>query len=78
MTLVLVARMFLVKERFAHHDIDSLLSCNDLVQILKRKLPSKIETDKNLVMTIQNRYRWRQNAMASAYRKQAAALAASS
>lgn len=78
MALVMVALMFLAKERLAHRDTDSLLSCNDLVQILKHKLPSKIETDEDLVMTIQNRHRRRQNAMASAYRKQAATLAASS
>ena len=78
MALVMVALMFLAKERLAHRDTDRLLSCNDLVQILKHKLPSKIETDEDLVMTIQNRHRRRQNAMASAYRKQAATLAASS
>ena len=78
MALVMVALMFLAKERLAHRDTDSLLSCNDLVQILKHKLPSKIETDEDLVTTIQNRHRRRRDAMKFAYQKQAATLAASS
>lgn len=78
MALVMVALMFLAKERQANRDTDRLLSCNDLVQILKHKLPSKIETDEDLVSTIQNRHRRRQDAMDSAYRKQAATLDASS
>ncbi len=78
MALVMVALMFLAKERLAHRNTDSLLSCNDLVQILKHKLPSKIETDEDLVMTIQNRHRRRRDSMKFAYQKQAATLAASS
>ncbi len=78
MALVMVALMFLTKERLAHRNTDSLLSCNDLVQILKHKLPSKIENDEDLVMTIQNRHRRRRDAMKFAYQKQAATLAASS
>lgn len=77
MALVMIALMFLAKERLAHRDTDSLLSCNDLVQILRHKLPAKIETDADLVTTIQNRHRRRRDAMESAYRKQAATLAAS-
>jgi SRSO17 transposase len=78
MALVMVALMFLAKERLANRDTDRLLSCNDLVQIMKHKLPSKIETDADLVVTIQNRHRRRQDAMNSAYRIQALTLAASS
>lgn len=45
MALVMIALMFLSKERLAHRDTVSLLSCNDLVQILRHKLPAKIETE---------------------------------
>jgi hypothetical protein len=78
MALLMVALMFLAKERLAHRETDSLLSCNDLVQILRHKLPNKIVTDADLVSTIQNRHRRRQDAMDSAYRIQAATLDASS
>ena len=37
MALVMIALMFLNKERIVHQDTDSLLSCNDLVQILRHK-----------------------------------------
>ena len=47
----MVALMFL-----ANRETDRLLSCNDLMQILKHKLPSKIKTDEDLVSTIQNRH----------------------
>ena len=78
MALVMVALMFLAMERLANRDTDRLLSCNDLVQIMKHKLPSKIKTDEDLVFTIQNRHRRRQDAMDSAYRIQAVTLTASS
>lgn len=78
MALVMVALIFLTTERLANRNTDRLLSCNDLVRILKHKLPSTIETDEDLVTTIQNRHRRRQDAMNSAYRKQAATLALSS
>ncbi len=76
MALVMVALMFLAKERMAHRETDRLLSCNDLVQILRHKLPSKIESDADLVLTIQNRHRRRQDAMDSAYRRLEASLEA--
>jgi SRSO17 transposase len=72
--LVMVALMFLDKERLAHRDTTDLLSCNDLVEIMRHKLPSKIETDDDLVAMIKNRHRRRQVAMDHAYRKQALML----
>ena len=33
--------MFLAKERLAHRDTASLLSCNDLVEIMCDKLPTR-------------------------------------
>jgi len=77
MALVMVALMFLAKERLAHRDTAELLSCNDLVEIMRHKLPTKIETDDDLVTMIENRHRRRRVAMDHAYRKQALMLEAS-
>jgi len=77
MALVMVALMFLAKERLAHRDTAHLLSCNDLVEILRHKLPTKINTDADLVATIEDRHRRRQIAKDFAYEKQAAILSAS-
>jgi SRSO17 transposase len=71
MALVMVALMFLAKERLAHRATADLLSCNDLVEIMRHKLPSKIETDADLVACIEDRHRRRQLAKDFAYKKQA-------
>ena len=77
MALVTVALMFLAKERQAHRETAELLSCNDLVEIMRHKLPSKIETDADLVASIEDRHRRRQIAKDFAYKKQAVILSAS-
>jgi hypothetical protein len=76
MALLMIALMFLAKERIAHRETADLLSCNDLVQIMRHKLPSKIQTDADLVASIEDRHRRRQNAKDFAYKKQAAILSA--
>jgi len=78
MALVMIALMFLAKERLAHREITaSMLSCHDLIDILRHKLPSKVKTDDDMVAMITDRHRRRQEAMQSAYRKQAETLEAS-
>jgi SRSO17 transposase len=77
MALVMVALMFLAKERLALRDTAELLSCNDLVEIMRHKLPTKIQTDDDLAASIMDRHRRRQLAKDFAYRKQAAFLSAS-
>ena len=77
MALVMIALMFLAKARLANRDTADLLSCNDLVEIMRHKLPTKIETDADLVASIENRHRQRQLAKDFAHRKQAAILSAS-
>lgn len=76
MALVMVALMFLAKERMAHRDTADLLSCNDLVEIMRHKLPSKIQTDDDLVASIEDRHRRRQHAKDFAYQRQATILLA--
>lgn len=77
MALVMVALMFLAKERMATRVTADLLSCNDLVEIMRHKLPSKIQTDADLVASIEDRHRRRQHAKDFAYRNQATILSAS-
>ena len=77
MALVMIAQMFLAKERLALRETAGLLSCNDLVEIMRHKLPTKIETDEDLVAMIEDRHRRRRVAMDHAYRKQALMLEAS-
>jgi SRSO17 transposase len=77
MALVMVALMFLAKKRLVHRETADLLSCNDLVEIMRHKLPRKIETNADLVASIENRHRQRQLAKDFAHRKHAAILSAS-
>ena len=77
MALVMVALMFLAKERFALRDAADLLSCNDLVDILRHQLPSKINTDDDLADMIEARHKRRRTAMIHAYQKQAIMFGAS-
>lgn len=78
MALVMIALMFLAKERLAHREITtSMLSCHDLIDILRHKLPSKVKTDDDLVAMIDERHRRRLKAKQSAYQKQAESLGAS-
>jgi len=77
MALVMIALMFLAKERLANRETAELLSCNDLVEIMRHKLPTKIHTDADLVASIEDRHRRRQLAKDFAYRKQVTILSAS-
>lgn len=78
MALVMIALMFLAKERLAHRQITaSMLSCRDLIDILRHKLPSKIKTDEDMAEMITERHRRRLEAMQSAYEKQSKTLGAS-
>ena len=78
MALVMIALMFLAKERLAHRDISaSMLSCHDLIDILRHKLPRKIKTDDDMAEMITERHRRRLEAMQSAYENQAKTLGAS-
>lgn len=75
MALVMVALMFLAKERMAGSDTHRLLSCQDI--ILRHKLPSKIQSDEDLVMSIASRHQRRRQAASSQYQKQGLAMPAS-
>ena len=77
MALVMIATMFLAKERMALRDTADLLSCRDLVEIMRHRLPAKITTDEDLAISITERHQRRRQAMESAFRRQADMLSAS-
>lgn len=52
MALVLIAHIFLTKERLALCDTHRLLSCLDVVEMPRHKLPSKIDSDEDLAASI--------------------------
>ena len=59
MALVLIAHLFLTKERLALRDTHRLLSCLDVVDMLRHKLPAKIISDEDLAALIQQRHQRR-------------------
>lgn len=70
MAMVMIATMFLAKERLALRDTAQLLSCEDVVQMIKHRLPSKVIDDDALVSQIVFRHQRRDAAKQSAYRRQ--------
>lgn len=70
MTLVMIATMFLAKERLALRDTAQLLSCEDVVQMIKHRLPTKVRDDDALVSQIVRRHQRRNTARKSAYQRQ--------
>ena len=70
MTMVMIATMFLAKERLALRATAQLLSCEDVVQMLKHRLPRKIIDDDALVSQIVSRHQRRNAARDSAYQRQ--------
>jgi len=69
MALVLIAHLFLTKERLALRDTHRLLSCLDVVQMLRHKLPSKANSDEDLATSIHQRHRRRYEAAKHHYEK---------
>jgi SRSO17 transposase len=69
MALVLIAHLFLTKERLALRDTHRLLSCLDVVEMLRHKLPSRINSDEDLATSIQQRHRRRFAAAKHHYEK---------
>lgn len=77
MGLVMVATMFLAKERLALRETADLLSCADVVQMLKHRLPMKVFDDETLAQQIIQRHERRQTSKDSAYRQQTRQMAIS-
>ena len=70
MSLVMLALLFLFKERLRHKQAVPLLSCQDIVELLNHYLPRKDLTEEAVMANLKHRHRARQRDIDSAYRRQ--------
>ena len=70
MTLVMVASLFMLKERLRNQTTVNLLSCQDIVDSLTFYLPRKDVTEEGVFRNQQRRHEQRRRAIESAKRKQ--------
>jgi SRSO17 transposase len=75
MAMVMIAMLFMLNERLLQKENIPLLSCADIVELLKNYLPRKAYTEQDLFTQMQMRHKKRQAAIDAAYRKQARAKA---
>ena len=71
MTMVMMALLFMVKERKLNQKSFDLLSCQDIVELLNFYLPRKDKTEEALLENMLKRHKRRRQSMNSAYNKQA-------
>jgi SRSO17 transposase len=74
MAMVMVAMLFMLNERLLQKEEKPLLSCNDIVYLLKNHLPKRAVDDHELLEQVRKRHELRQAVIDSAYRKQARQL----
>jgi SRSO17 transposase len=74
MAMVMIAMLFMAEERSAQHDTEPLLSCADIVALLKHFLPQAAVSRDDVIKQMRIRHRQRQAAIASAYAVQARRL----
>lgn len=70
MSLVMLALLFLLKERLLHQQDVALLSCQDIVELLNHYLPRTDLTEEAVLANLKRRHRTRQRDIDSAYRRQ--------
>ncbi len=70
MSLVMLALLFLLKERLLHQQDITLLSCQDIVELLNLYLPRMDLTEEAVLANIKRRHRARQRDIDSACRRQ--------
>jgi SRSO17 transposase len=70
MAMVLMAMLFLLQERLAHKETVNLLSCTDIVELLKLLLPRRDVTEEEVLRQLQVRHAKRQASIDYAYKKQ--------
>lgn len=70
MSLVMLALLFLLRERLLHQQAVELLSCQDIVELLNHYLPRTDLTEDAVLANIRHRHRTRQRDIDSAYRRQ--------
>src|ERR1019366_5463604 len=74
MAMVMIAMLFMAEERTAQHDTEPLLSCADIVALLKNFLPQAAVSRDDVIEQMRVRHRQRKAAIASAYLLQARRL----
>lgn len=70
MSLVMLALLFLLKERLLHQQDVALLSCQDIVELLNHFLCRTDATEQAVLANLKRRHRARQRDIDFAYRKQ--------
>jgi SRSO17 transposase len=70
MTMVMMALLFMTKERKLNQKDFDLLSCQDIVELLGFYLPRKDSTEKAVLENMLERHRRRRQSIESAYRRQ--------
>jgi SRSO17 transposase len=71
MAMVMIAMLFMAEERTAQHNTEPLLSCADIVALLKHFLPQAAVTRDDVLAQMRLRHRQRQASIDSAYKVQA-------
>jgi hypothetical protein len=66
MAMVMIAMLFVAEERTARHDTEPLLSCADIVVLLRHFLPQAAVSRDDVIKQMRIRHRQRQAAIASA------------
>jgi SRSO17 transposase len=74
MAMVMIAMLFMAEERTAQCDTEPLLSCADVVALLKHFLPQAVVSRDDVIDQMRVRHRQRQAAIDSAYLIQATRL----
>ena len=72
--IVMIAMLFMAEERIARRDTEPLLSCADIVALLKHFLPKPAVTREHVIEQMRFRHRQRQASIDSAYAIQAQRL----
>jgi len=70
MAMVLMAMLFLLKERLLHKETVDLLSCTDVVELLRLFLPRRDVTEEEVLRQLQVRHEKRRASINYAYEKQ--------
>lgn len=70
MALVMIAMFFMLTERLRQREQMPLLSCGDIVDILKLILPSRVKSKKDIAALILRRHKKRQSSIDSYCRRQ--------
>lgn len=70
MTMVMMALLFMLRERRINKKDFNLLSCQDIVELLNVYLPRKDRSEKEVLKSMVERHRRRKASIQSAYRRQ--------